>query len=67
MKFNHRHGCSGHLFQNRNKSIVCEEDNYLLEPIRYIHLNPLRAGQVKDLDELDHHPWCEHAELLGQD
>lgn len=64
--FNHRHGRSGHLFQNRYKSIVCEEDNYLLELIRYIHLNPLRANQVKDLDELDHYPWCGHAELLGQ-
>lgn len=64
--FNHRHGRSGHLFQNRYKSIVCEEENYLLELIRYIHLNPIRANQVKDLNELDHYPWCGHAELLGQ-
>lgn len=64
--FNHRHGRSGHLFQNRYKSIVCEEDNYLLELIRYIHLNPLRAGQVNGLGELDHYSWCGHAELLGQ-
>jgi REP element-mobilizing transposase RayT len=64
--FNHRHGRSGHLFQNRYKSIVCEENKYLLELIRYIHLNPLRAGLVKDLDELDHYPWCGHAGLLGK-
>src|SRR5512141_1395019 len=41
--FNHRHKRTGHLFQNRYKSIVCEEDNYFRELVRYIHLNPLRA------------------------
>ncbi len=64
--FNHRYNRSGHLFQNRYKSIVCEEDGYMLELIRYIHLNPLRAGQVENLDELDRYPWCGHAELLGR-
>ena len=44
--FNLRHSRSGHLFQNRYKSIVCEEEPYLLELIRYIHLNPLRVGIV---------------------
>jgi hypothetical protein len=44
--------------QNRYKSVVCEKDPYLLELIRYIHLNPLRAGIVKDLMELDKYPWC---------
>jgi hypothetical protein len=34
------------LFQNRYKSIVCQEDTYLLELVRYIHLNPIRAGIV---------------------
>ena len=47
--FNKRHKRSGHLFQNRYKSTVCEEDAYLLELIRYIHLNPLRASLVNDL------------------
>nr|WP_302467706.1 transposase [Geomonas nitrogeniifigens] len=46
--FNLRHHRSGYLFQNRYKSIVCEEDTYLLELVRYIHLNPLRAGLVKE-------------------
>jgi len=63
--FNRRHARSGHLFQNRYKSIVCEEEPYLLELIRYIHLNPLRAGLVKNLEELDRYPWCGHAALLG--
>jgi hypothetical protein len=64
--YNKRHKRSGHLFQNRYKSIVCEEDPYLLELIRYIHLNPLRAGLVKDLKELDKYPWCGHSSILGR-
>ena len=63
--FNLRHGRSGHLFQNRFKSIVCDEETYLLELVRYIHLNPLRAGAVCDLDALDHYRWCGHGVLLG--
>ena len=63
--FNRRHFRSGHLFQNRYKSIVCEEDSYLFELIRYIHLNPLRAGLAKDLEELAIYPWSGHGVLLG--
>jgi hypothetical protein len=47
--FNLRHRRTGHLFQNRYKSIVCEEEPYLLELVRYIHLNSLRAGTSKFL------------------
>jgi REP element-mobilizing transposase RayT len=65
VNFNHRHRRSGHLFQNRYKSIICEEDVYLLELIRYIHLNPLRAGIVPDLESLGDYPWCGHAILMG--
>jgi REP element-mobilizing transposase RayT len=64
--FNKRHKRSGHLFQNRYKSVVCEEDQYLLELIRYIHLNPLRAGLVKDLKELDKYPWTGHSAIMGK-
>ena len=64
--FNKRHKRSGHLFQNRYKSVVCEEDPYLLELIRYIHLNPLRAGLVNDLKELDKYPWTGHSAILGR-
>ncbi|MCK8602287.1 transposase, partial [Desulfoferrobacter suflitae] len=49
VSFNKRHRRAGHLFQNRYKSIVCEEDPYLLELLRYIHLNPLRARLVGSL------------------
>ena len=63
--FNRRHKRLGHLFQNRYKSILVEEEPYLLELVRYIHLNPLRAGQVRDMDALDSYPWSGHAVILG--
>ncbi len=65
VSFNLRHQRSGHLFQNRYKSIVCEEDSYLLELVRYIHLNAIRAGLVKDLRELDRYRWSGHSVLMG--
>jgi REP element-mobilizing transposase RayT len=64
--FNIRHRRSGHLFQNRYKSVVCEEDTYLLELTRYIHLNPLRARLVEDLKSLDKYPWTGHSAILGR-
>ena len=64
--FNIRHRRSGHLFQNRYKSVICEEDPYLLELIRYIHLNPLRAKLVEDLKALDKYPWSGHSAILGR-
>ena len=63
--FNRKYQRSGHLFQNRYKSILCEEEPYFLELVRYIHLNPLRAGIVADLEGLDHYQWSGHAVLLG--
>ena len=63
--FNRKYIRSGHLFQNRYKSIVCEEEPYLLELVRYIHLNPLRVGLVSDLAALDHYPWSGHAVMMG--
>lgn len=65
MRFNRRHGRRGHLFQNRYKSIVVEEERYLLQLIRYIHLNPLRAGIVNSLAELAPYPYTGHSALLG--
>ena len=64
--YNRRHKRFGHLFQNRYKSILCEEDPYFRELVRYIHLNPVRAGLVADLLELDSYPWCGHSVLMGQ-
>ncbi len=49
--FNRRHQRSGHVFQNRYKSILCQEDTYLTELVRYIHINPLRTRLVQDMGE----------------
>jgi REP element-mobilizing transposase RayT len=65
--FNRRHSRSGQLFQNRYKSILCQEDAYLAELVRYIHLNPLRAGLVKSLEELNNYPYCGHSVLMGNE
>jgi len=64
--FNRRHRRYGHLFQNRFKSILCQEDSYLLELVRYIHLNPLRAGLVKELDEMGRYGYCGHSVVMGK-
>jgi REP element-mobilizing transposase RayT len=63
VRFNRRHGRSGHVFQGRFKSLLIEEDEYLLPLSRYIHLNPIRSGQFKNTDiqnKSDHltkYPW----------
>lgn len=64
--YNKRHQRHGHLFQNRYKSIVCDEDVYFQELIRYIHLNPLRAHMVDTLDTLETYPWCGHGVVTGK-
>jgi len=64
--FNRRHRRSGHLFQNRYKSILCQEDTYLLELVRYIHLNPLRAKLIKSFDLLREYPFSGHSALMGK-
>ena len=63
--YNRKYHRTGHLFENRYKSIVCEEEAYLLELVRYIHLNPLRGGIVKNMEELDRYPWSGHGVLIG--
>lgn len=64
--FNRRHNRYGHLFQNRYKSILCQEDPYFLELVRYIHLNPLRSHIVKDIKQLDRYPYSGHSVLMGK-
>jgi hypothetical protein len=65
VRFNRSHQRQRHLFQNRYKSIVCEEDPYLLELTRYIHLNPLRARIVRTIKELERYPWSGHSAIVG--
>ena len=64
--YNRRTGRCGHLFQNRYKSILCQEDAYFLELVRYIHLNPLRAKLVSGLRGLDKYSWTGHEVLIGR-
>lgn len=63
--FNRRHKRHGQLFQNRYKSIICQEDAYFKELVRYIHLNPIRAKRVADLKGLQHYPYSGHGPLTG--
>jgi len=64
--YNRRHQRHGHLFQNRYKSILCQEDSYLLELVRYIHLNPLRAGLAHDIKQLERYQYCGHSVLMAK-
>jgi putative transposase len=65
VSFNRRHKRHGQLFQNRYKSIICQEDIYLKELVRYIHLNPLRAKIIPEISQLTKYPYCGHSALMG--
>jgi REP element-mobilizing transposase RayT len=54
----------GHLFQGRYKAILVDADSYLLELVRYIHLNSCRAGIVNDPKD---YPWSGHRTYLGEE
>ncbi len=56
-RYNRRHNCDGQLFRGRYKSILIDTDSYLLQAVRYIHRNPLRAGLV---DKIDAYKWSSH-------
>ena len=62
--FNRRHRRKGHLFENRYKSILCDEDNYLLALVRYIHLNPVRAKIIQTMTEMHKYPWSGHRAMI---
>lgn len=62
--YNRRHGRCGYVFQNRYKSILVDKDAYFMELVRYIHLNPVVAGMVENVDELGSYPWTGHAGML---
>ena len=66
MNDNRRRRRSGHLFQNYYKSILCQEEPYFLELVRYIHLHPLRARLVSDLGRLDGYAYAGHAAIMGK-
>ena len=63
-RYNRNHDYDGQLFRGRYKAILVEEDNYLLELVRYIHRNPLRAGIV---DKIEQYPWSSHHGYLSSE
>ena len=61
---NKKQSRTGHLFQGRYKAILVDADSYLLELVRYIHLNPVRAGMVEDPRD---YAWSGHRAYLGEE
>jgi putative transposase len=64
--FNRRHGHRGHVLGKRFSSKIVDGDSYLLLAVRYVHRNPLSAGIVSTIDELETYPWTGHAALMGR-
>jgi len=64
--YNKKYNRRGYLFQDRFKSLLCQDQDYAVQLIKYINLNPLRAGMVKSLEQLKTWPWCGHGCLLGE-
>lgn len=64
-QYNRRHKRVGYVYQNRFKSILCQEETYLLTLVRYIHLNPIKARMLQSIGELDVYPWTGHSVLMG--
>jgi len=63
MYFNRKYGTAGHLFQGRYKAILCDRDRYQLSLVKYIHMNPVRAGIVEAPEE---YRWSSHQYYLQQ-
>jgi REP-associated tyrosine transposase len=63
-RYNLKYGLEGHLFQGRYKAILCDKDSYLMQLSAYIHLNPVRAGIVKDPSE---YPWSSYRSYITRD
>jgi putative transposase len=56
----------GYLFQDRFKSLATQDQGYVEELVRYIHLNPVRAGICRSIEDLACYAWCGHAGLIGK-
>lgn len=62
MYVNKKHDRVGHVFGGRFKSIIVDKESYLLEVMRYIHLNPVRAGLV---DRVEKYPWSSYLKYMS--
>ncbi len=65
VSYNHRNDRKGYVFQGRFKSILVQEEMYFLNLMKYIHLNPLKAGLVTNYHELQEYRWCGHGSIIG--
>ncbi len=65
VRYNLTHDRKGHVFQGRFKSILVEDGPYFQKLLRYIHLNPLKAGLVESMEALSRYRWCGHGALVG--
>ncbi|MBD3321409.1 MAG: hypothetical protein GF350_09980, partial [Chitinivibrionales bacterium] len=63
--FNKKYQRNGYLYQDRFKSVLCQDSEYSRRLIRYIHLNPLRGGKVLSLEKLKKYRWGGHAFLVN--
>ncbi len=63
MYFNWKHKRVGPLYQGRYKSLIIEKEIYLKEVVRYILLNPIRKGLVKNLN---YYNWSSYYEYIGK-
>lgn len=63
--YNRKYHRRGYVFQDRYKSIATQEMFYFKELIRYIHLNPVRAGLVGSVKKLKDYQWCGHQDIIG--
>jgi REP element-mobilizing transposase RayT len=64
--FNKRYQRVGHLFQNRYKSEALTREGHYRELLRYIHLNPVRAGILSSMEELSRYPWTGHRGIVWE-
>ncbi len=62
--FNRRHDRTGHLFEDRFRSILVNDESYLLSVIRYIHLNPVASGMLDSVEALGKYPWTGHRAIV---
>jgi REP element-mobilizing transposase RayT len=65
-RFNRLHRRDGALFRGRYKAVLIDKDNYLAQVVRYIHLNPLAAGLVREPQSYlwsSHHLYLQRKEI----
>lgn len=65
ISFNNKYDRQGHLFQGRHRAKLVESAAHLYRLVTYIHLNPLRAGVVDRIEELELYSWSGHRSVMS--